>query len=117
MNKMRTWIVGLAIASLLAVGVVALAGSGFGTSSSWEPQQAAAGECDLHSRDTDGDGIPNSQDADWVRPMDGSGYGEGRGHRQNISENRPMDGSGYGSRQGGGRGQRADGQDCEGSCL
>jgi hypothetical protein len=26
------------------------------------------------ARDADGDGIPNGQDADWTRPLDGSGY-------------------------------------------
>lgn len=26
------------------------------------------------AKDADGDGIPNGQDADWVRPEDGSGY-------------------------------------------
>jgi len=117
MNKVRTLIVGLAIASLLVVGVVAVAGSGFGSSTSWEPQQAATGDCDLHARDTDGDGILNLEDADWVRPMDGSGYGEGKGYRQSISEHRPMDGSVYGARQGDGQGQRAGGGDCDGSCL
>ena len=115
MNKVRTLIVGLAIASLLAVGVVAVAGSGFGTRSSWEPQQAATGDCALHERDTDGDGILNSEDANWVRPMDGSGYGEG--HGRTMAEDRPLGGSGYGARQGGGRGQRAGVQDCDGSCL
>jgi hypothetical protein len=25
-------------------------------------------------RDADGDGIPNGMDADWTRPMDGTGY-------------------------------------------
>jgi len=30
-------------------------------------------------RDSDGDGIPNYLDADWVRPQDGSGYGTGNG--------------------------------------
>ncbi|MBE0636759.1 hypothetical protein IH601_12240 [Candidatus Bipolaricaulota bacterium] len=98
MNKMRNWIVGLTWVSLLAVGVVAVAGSGFGASTSWQPR--AAGDCDLLERDADGDGILNSEDADWVRPMDGSGYGVGLGYRQNLSGTRPMDASGFGARQG-----------------
>ena len=115
MNKIRTLIVGLAIASLLAVGVVAVAGSGFGASTSWEPQQAATGDCDLHARDTDGDGILNSEDADWVRPMNGSGYGKSEGGGQGNFENRPVDGFGYGARQGGGQGYGSGMHD--GSCL
>jgi len=117
MNKMRNWLVGLTIVSLLAVGVVAVAGNGFGASANWEPQQAATGDCDLHERDTDGDGILNSEDPDWVRPLDGSGYGECQGYGQNLFENRPMDGSGFGARQGGGMGQGIGGGSHAGSCL
>jgi hypothetical protein len=32
-------------------------------------------------RDADGDGVPNCQDSDWVRPMDGSGAKAGKGAR------------------------------------
>ncbi|MEE8593759.1 MAG: hypothetical protein V3T03_06495 [Candidatus Bipolaricaulota bacterium] len=102
MNKMRNWVVGLAIVSLLAIGVVAVAGNGFGANATWEPQQAATGDCDLHEQDADGDGTPNCEDPDWVRPLDGSGYGECQGYGRNLFENRPMDGSGFGARQGGG---------------
>ena len=98
MNKIRNLIVGLTIVSLLAVGVVAVAGNRFGASTSWEPQQAAEGDCDLHERDADGDGILNSEDPDWARPLDGNGYGERKGN----AGNGPMDGSGFGARQGGG---------------
>jgi len=101
MNKIRNWMVGLAVVSLLAVGVVAVAGNGFGASADWEPQQAA-GDCDLHEQDADGDGTPNCEDPDWVRPTDGSGYGECQGYGRNLFESRPMDGSGFGARQGGG---------------
>lgn len=81
MNKSKNWIVGFALVSLLAVGVVALAGNGFGgrESTAWNPPQAASGDC-LNERDSDGDGILNSEDPDWVRPMDGTGFG-GRGMR------------------------------------
>lgn len=105
--------VGLTIVSLLAIGVVALAGNGFGASTTFEPQQAATGDCDLHERDADGDGILNSDDPDWVRPMDGSGYGECKGY----AGNGPLDGTGFGARQGGGFGQGASGGNCDGSCL
>ncbi|OGD23383.1 MAG: hypothetical protein A2Y70_00460, partial [Candidatus Aminicenantes bacterium RBG_13_64_14] len=30
------------------------------------------------ARDADGDGIPNGQDPDWTRPLDGSGYKDQR---------------------------------------
>ena len=81
MNKSRNWIVGLTLVSLMAVGVVALAGNGFGgaNASSWSPAQAASGECP-YERDSDGDGVLNSEDPDWVRPLDGTGFG-GRGMR------------------------------------
>jgi len=105
MNKIRNLIVGLTLVSLLAVGVVAVAGSGFGASTTFEPQQAATGDCSLQERDSDGDGILNSEDSDWVRPLDGSGYGE----KQGNAGNGPLDGSGFGQGTGSG--------DCDGSCL
>ena len=39
------------------------------------------GICDSF-RDHDGDGIPNGQDPDWERPLDGDGYQEGKGGQQ-----------------------------------
>ena len=102
MNRIRNLIVGITIVSLLAVGVVAVAGNGFGSSENWDQRQAAAGDCDLSEQDTDGDGTPNCDDADFVRPLNGSGNGECQGYGQNLSGNRPMDGSGFGARQGGG---------------
>lgn len=115
MNKMRNWMIGLTIVSLLAVGVVAVAGNGFGGSESWTPQQSADGDCDLHERDADSDGILNSEDSDWVRPMDGSGYGASQGNAQGLSGSRPLDGSGYGAGQGLGQGSSSGMHD--GSCL
>ena len=115
MNKTRSLILGLMIVSLLAVGVVAVAGNGFGSSVSVGAQQASAGTCSLYERDADGDGIVNSEDADWVRPLDGSGYGHNQGHGQNLSEQRPLDGSGFGG-HGGGVGQRVGGGLGDGSC-
>ncbi|MCK5245885.1 hypothetical protein KAR02_03260 [Candidatus Bipolaricaulota bacterium] len=113
MNKIKNLVVGLTIVSLLAVGVVAVAGNGFGASESWAPQQAATGDCDLNEHDFDGDGILNSEDSDWVRPMDGSGYGVSQGNAQGLSGDRPVDGSGYGAGlgQGSGSGTR------DGSCF
>ena len=93
MNRMRSLIVGLAIVSLLAVGIVAVAGNEFGRSATWKGSQA--GDCSLYERDADGDGILNSDDPDWTRPLDGSGYG---------------------SRRGGGMGQGARRGLCTGSC-
>lgn len=116
MNKMRNWMVGLTIVSLLAVGVVAVAGNGFGASATSEPLRAATGDCDFHERDTDGDRILNCEDPNWVRPLDGRGYGESKGYGQNLSGNRPLDGSGFGSRQGGSQGHGGGGMR-NGSCL
>jgi hypothetical protein len=114
MNKTRSLIAGLMIVSLLAVGVVAVAGNGFGSSASVGAQQAEAGTCNLYERDADGDGIVNCEDADWVRPLDGSGYGQTQGYGQNLSGQRPLDGSGFGGH--GGAGQRVGGGLGDGSC-
>ncbi len=40
------------------------------------------GICD-NARDHDNDGIPNSQDPDWTRPEDGTGYKERNGNNSN----------------------------------
>jgi len=112
--------VGLMIASLLAVGVVAVAGDGFGNGASNSALgQTATGDCALASagQDADGDGIVNSEDTDWVRLLDGSGYGHGQGYGQNLSGDRPLDGAGYGARQGSGQGQSGCSGTCDGSCL
>ncbi len=87
--------------SLLAVGVVALAENGFGGkgSADWAAARAA-GECTCDGeRDVDGDGIPNCDDEDFVRPLDGSGYGQMQGYGRGLrdgSGNGMCDGSGYG---------------------
>ena len=65
------------------------------------------GICDS---DVDKDGIPNRNDADFVRPMDGTGkkMGKANGHgKMNGSGNQgigPRDGSGYGAKSGSGTG-------------
>jgi hypothetical protein len=53
----------LAVALILVAGMVpaASAASAFGHGFAW-------------FNDDDGDGIPNGQDPDWIRPLDGSGY-------------------------------------------
>ena len=120
MNRMRNWMVGLTIVSLLAVGVAALAGNGFGENGgSWNAQAATSGECDGHERDADGDGIVNSEDPDWAGPQDGSGYGQGIGYGRNLSGDGPLDGTGYGARQSGGQGagRRGGRGDCGGGCV
>ncbi len=117
MNKVRNLIAGLTIVSLLAVGIVAVAGNGFSDTTDWAPQQQATGDCDLYERDADGDGILNSEDADWTRPLDGNGYGKSEGLGQGNAGNRPLDGSGYGAGQGGGLGQGAGSGLQDRSCL
>jgi len=110
MNTIRNWVVGLTVVALLGVGVVALAGNGFGGSESTAPFQAAAGTC-LNERDHDGDGILNMDDDDWARPLNGSGYGQKYANGQGLTGERPLDGSGFGGRRGGGNGLR------DGSCA
>jgi len=117
MSKMRSWLVGLTIVSLLVVGVVA-AGNGFGDgASSPSPRQSWSEECNIQKRGADGDGVLNSEDRDWARPLDGSGHGACKGYRHNLSGNRPLDGSGYGARRGGGAGQASGSESCDGGCL
>ena len=117
MNKIRNLIVGLTVVSLLAVGLVAVAGNGFGGSTDWTPQQQGTGDCDLNEHDADGDGFLNSEDSDWAPPFDGSGYGKSEGFGQGNYENRPLDGSGHGAGQGNGLGQGAGNGMGNGSCL
>ena len=113
MKKMRNWIVGLTLISLIVVGLVAVADNGFGAGTTCEPGQAQTCDCDQAERDADGDGIPNSEDTDWVRPLDGTGYGNRSG---GGCHNALRDGSGFraGARgiQQGTRG----GGTCDGSC-
>lgn len=52
------------------------------------------------ARDHDNDGIPNGQDADWVKPKDGSGYKAGQG-----KGGQGKNGQGAGLGAGGFRGQ------------
>ncbi len=103
MKNVRYWAVGLTVMALLAVGMVALAGNGFGGGNALAEidRPGAAADCSRYARDADGDGIPNCEDSDWARPADGTGYGEGRGCRMNSAGDRPLDGSGFGARRAG----------------
>ena len=106
MTKARKLIVGLLMVSLLAVGLVALAENGFGGkgSADWAAARAAE-ECTCDGeRDMDEDGIPNCEDLDFVRPLNGSGYGQMQGNGQSLRD-------GSGSSQGKGMRNGA----CDGS--
>jgi len=107
MKTMRNWIVGLTLVALLGTGVVAVAGNGFGASAqNLGASNSATGDCVLHERDADGDGIVNSEDSDWVQPLDGTGYGvsQGQGYGCGLFGNRALDGSGFGGHGTAGRG-------------
>jgi len=54
--------------------------------------QDGDGICDF-SRDHDNDGIPNSQDPDWTRPEDGTGFKNRHGN--NPSDNQFKNKKGY----------------------
>jgi hypothetical protein len=108
MKKMRNGMIALAAVLLLAVGVVAIAGNGFGENAEWSAPASgagnrglrgadAAGGYALSGRDADGDGICNSEDPDWVRPADGTGYGRREGRGLNRANDRSLDGSGFGA--------------------
>ena len=59
---LRNLILLAAVLIVVAAAVPAAhAGSAFGHGFAW-------------MNDHDGDGIPNGQDEDWIRPMDGTGY-------------------------------------------
>jgi len=116
MSKTRNWIVGLTIVSLLAVGVLALAGSGFGGGAAdWALQSASPGECRHDARDADGDGVPNADDLDWTCPQDGSGC-NGAGGIGCALRGRSLDRSGCGDRRVGGRARSGSGS-CGGGCF
>jgi len=84
MTKMRNGMIALAAISLLAVGVVAIAGNGFGNSAEWNVPAGTAGDCGSceadraadcagTERDAEGNGICNSEDPDRARPASGKG--------------------------------------------
>jgi hypothetical protein len=55
------------VTAIAVTAPLAWAGNGWGGTDDWGGFRWA--------RDDDGDGIPNGQDPDWLRPKDGSGYG------------------------------------------
>lgn len=88
MSRKRHWMIGLTLMALAAVGMIALAGSGFGSNRELRPtQQGGSAACTC-----DGDG-------DCTPVLDGTGNGVCQGYGQGLSENRPMDGTGYGARR------------------
>jgi len=109
MTRTKAIIIGMLVLTLLAFGIVALAGGGFGRAAADRP---AAGVC-FQERDSDGDGIPNCDDPDWTRPLDGTGYAhhDGSGHEQGVCLH---DGSGQGMHRGYGQNTSAA---RDGSCL
>jgi len=109
LNKMTRWIVGLTVLALLAVGGVALANAGFsGRGADTQASCPATGDRALCDVDTDGDGIVNAEDPDWICPKDGTGCEDGAGTCLGLSADRPLDGSGA-QCAGGGLGGRAGG--------
>ena len=95
LSKTTRWILGLTILALLAAGTIALAGAGFGgRSAGVQATCPAATDGALCDVDTDGDGIVNADDPDWVCPQDGSECGQVVGTCLGLSTTRPLDGSG-----------------------
>lgn len=84
-RDVKKWIVGFPIAALLAVGVVVLAGNGLGGATPVSAESCPAVDDALCDRDDDGDGIPNSEDSDWVCPSDERGCGESAGTCQGLA--------------------------------
>jgi hypothetical protein len=83
MTKAKKVVIGMLMISLLTVGVIGLAGTGFG------------------------EGIKTTNNTVAERPLDCSSDGEMNGYGQGLSSDRPLDGSGYGARAGGGQGTRS----------
>jgi len=74
------WIAGILIVALVTTSIgVAVARNGQGNGASYVDADND-GVCDnfgINGRDDDGDGVPNGQDDDYVRPRDGSGKHSG----------------------------------------
>ncbi|MEW5826514.1 MAG: hypothetical protein AB1778_06735 [Candidatus Bipolaricaulota bacterium] len=102
MNKrMKGFMVGITVVSLLATGVVALAAGWGGRGAG----QQAAGTC-----------TSATCGGDCVRALAGSGGGAGQGYGQGLSPTRPLDGTGYRGGTGAGRGMGRGAASCGGSC-
>lgn len=100
MKNTHRLILGITAVAILAMGIVVLAGNGFGESNGgYQNQLGSASVCLCEaSRDADGDGIPNGQDPDWTCPLDGTGYqgGAGGGYDSGSNAECPSYGSGNG---------------------
>jgi len=96
MKKIKTVVISILALSILVVGLAVFAGNGYGSQSA-VPAANQTGETCLYQNqyDADGDRILNCEDADWVAPMDGTGYGAANGQGQRLG-----DGSGLGSAHG-----------------
>ncbi len=112
MNKLRGWIVGLAIVALLGVGIVAVAGNGFGRGEARGARQGTSGDAAACS-------------GSCTQSEDGTAAGDCAGYGQHLSAARPLDGTGYhggepaGPRNGQQAGRNAGGAgraSCDGSC-
>ena len=96
MKKIKTVVISILALSILVVGLAAFAGNGYGAGSAVQGANQTDGtQLFLNQQDSDGDGILNCEDADWVAPMDGTRYGAENGQGQRLA-----DGSGLGSAHG-----------------
>lgn len=96
MKKIKTVVISILALSILVVGLAVFAGNGYGAGSTVQGAKQTDGtQFFLNQQDSDGDGIINCDDPDWVAPMDGTGYGAMNGQGQRLG-----DGSGLGSAHG-----------------
>ena len=89
------------------IGAIALFTLGLGDQAFSQVQDRPAGNGGGHQYgpfDLDGDGIPNGLDADFVRPLDGSGRQLGKAQRggNGVCGIGPRNGSGFGRGRGAG---------------
>jgi hypothetical protein len=115
-RDLKKWIVGLMAVALLAAGVLVLAGNGLGRGApeSTESCPAATGG-NLCDQDSDGDGVVNSEDPDWVCPANETGCGGGSATCQSLTVNGSFGGTGFVGSCGRGFGRGFGG--CRGSRL
>jgi len=104
MKKIKTVTISILALSILVIGLAVFAGNGYGARSAVQGTNQTDGtQLLLNQQDSDGDGIINCENNDWVASLDGTGYSEANGQGQRLG-----DGSGLSSAHG--HGQRlADG--------
>ena len=96
MKKIKTVVISILALSILVVGLAAFAGNGYGAGNAVQGTNQTDGtQLLLNQQDSDGDDTINCEDADWVAPMDGTGYGAANRQGQRLA-----DGSGLGSAHG-----------------